>query len=66
VTLLDWPADVVLRVVAPATPDEYARRLYALLHQLDACGAQRILVAQPPEGAAWDAVRDRLERAAAG
>lgn len=63
--LLDWPADVVLRLVAPASAAEYARRLYALLHQLDESGATRILVAAPPHGEAWDAVHDRLRRAAA-
>ena len=63
--LLDWPADVVLRLVAPAAAAEYPRRLYALLHQLDESGAARILVAAPPQGEAWEAVRDRLCRAAA-
>jgi L-threonylcarbamoyladenylate synthase len=63
--LLDWPADVVLRLVAPADAAEYARRLYALLHQLDESGATRILVAAPPQGEAWEAVHDRLRRAAA-
>jgi L-threonylcarbamoyladenylate synthase len=63
--LLDWPADVVVRLVSPAGAPEYARRLYALLHQLDECGAARILVAVPPPGEAWDAVHDRLRRAAA-
>ena len=63
--LLDWPADVVLRLVAPAAAAVYARRLYALLHQLDESGAARILVAAPPQGEAWDAVHDRLRRAAA-
>jgi L-threonylcarbamoyladenylate synthase len=63
--LLDWPADVVLRLVAPGSAAEYARRLYALLHQLDESGAERILVAAPPSGEAWDAVQDRLRRAAA-
>jgi L-threonylcarbamoyladenylate synthase len=61
--LLDWTGDVVTRLIAPAQPDEYARRLYALLHQLDAAGVQRILVADPPPGEPWDAVRDRLLRA---
>jgi len=61
--LLDWTGDVVLRLIAPAAADEYARRLYALLHQLDAAGAQRILVARPPRGPQWDAIHDRLERA---
>ena len=63
--LLDWPVDVVLRLVAPASAAEYARRLYALLHQLDEAGAARILVAAPPPGEAWEAVHDRLRRAAA-
>ncbi len=63
--LLDWPADVVLRLVAPADSTEYARRLYALLHRLDESGAARILVAAPPQGEAWEAVHDRLRRAAA-
>jgi len=61
--LLDWTGDVVLRLIAPTNADEYARRLYALLHQLDAAGAQRILVARPPRGPQWDAIHDRLERA---
>ena len=64
-TLLDWPAHVVLRLVAPATAAEYARRLYALLHRLDEAGAERLLVAAPPRGDDWEAVDDRLHRAAA-
>jgi len=63
--LLDWPADVTLRLVAPAGAADYARRLYALLHQLDESGATRLLVAAPPQGEAWEAVHDRLRRAAA-
>ncbi len=63
--LLDWPAHVVLRRVAPAGAAEYGRRLYALLHELDESGAARILVAAPPQGEAWEAVHDRLRRAAA-
>jgi L-threonylcarbamoyladenylate synthase len=63
--LLDWPADVALRLVAPPSAAEYARRMYALLHQLDESGADRILVAAPPQGEAWEAVHDRLRRAAA-
>jgi L-threonylcarbamoyladenylate synthase len=63
--LLDWPAAVVLRLVAPADAAGYARRLYALLHELDDCGAARILVAEPPAGEDWEAARDRLRRAAA-
>jgi L-threonylcarbamoyladenylate synthase len=44
--------------------DDYARDLYANLRTLDAAGAAEILVEVPPRGAAWDAVRDRLTRAA--
>jgi L-threonylcarbamoyladenylate synthase len=61
--LLDAGPDVVLRLVAPGAPEAYAQRLYALLHQLDAAGSERILVARPPQGAAWEAVHDRLRRA---
>jgi L-threonylcarbamoyladenylate synthase len=63
--LLDRTRDVVLRLIAPAQPAEYARRLYALLHELDAAGAERILVVRPPSGADWEAVHDRLRRAQA-
>lgn len=61
--LLDWTGDVVVRLIAPAQAAEYARRLYALLHQLDAAGVQRILITWPPQGSEWEAVRDRLRRA---
>jgi L-threonylcarbamoyladenylate synthase len=61
--LLDWTGHVAVRLIAPAQPDEYARRLYALLHQLDSAGVERIVVARPPQGAAWEAVHDRLRRA---
>ncbi len=64
--LLDAPPQVVLRLVAPASPQAYAHRLYDQLHRMDASGAERLLVAMPPEGEAWDAVRDRLGRAAGG
>lgn len=64
--LLDRTRDVVLRLIAPQQPKEYARRLYTLLHELDAAGAERILVVRPPLGTAWDAVHDRLRRAQSG
>jgi L-threonylcarbamoyladenylate synthase len=48
----------------PREPARYARRLYAALRELDAAGCSLILVEQPPEDAAWTAVRDRLRRAA--
>ncbi len=44
--------------------DAYARELYVGLRALDKSGASQILVEEVPEGEAWDAVRDRLHRAA--
>lgn len=46
-------------------PDAYARQLYSLLRELDAGGYSEILVQRLPEDGQWDAVRDRLGRAAA-
>ena len=50
---------------APADAVAYGRLLYAALRTLDKLEAERILVERAPEDPAWDAVRDRLERAAA-
>jgi L-threonylcarbamoyladenylate synthase len=44
--------------------DVYARELYVNLRALDKSGAREILVEEVPAGEAWDAVRDRLRRAA--
>ena len=44
---------------------DYGRRLYATLRELDARGVDRLLVEQVPATAEWEAVRDRLTRAAA-
>src|SRR5690606_2358773 len=46
-------------------PACYARDLYALLRRLDGQGYDRILMEQPPRAAAWQAVNDRIGRAAA-
>jgi L-threonylcarbamoyladenylate synthase len=45
-------------------PRSYAHRLYAALRELDGAGCGAILIETPPETAEWDAVRDRLSRAA--
>lgn len=45
-------------------PDLYGRQLYANLRTLDKAGAKIILVEEAPAGEKWDAVRDRLRRAA--
>ena len=44
--------------------EAYARELYVNLRTLDKAGAREILVEEVPDGEAWDAVRDRLRRAA--
>ncbi|MGP1272389.1 MAG: L-threonylcarbamoyladenylate synthase [Phycisphaerales bacterium] len=51
----------------PAGAASYARELYAALHRADSLGAAAILVELPVgEGQLWEAIRDRLTRAAAG
>jgi L-threonylcarbamoyladenylate synthase len=66
---LTWPgaADVpgAVRIDMPAQPAGYAARLYAALHDLDAAGVDRIVVAAVPGGDDWIAIRDRLRRAGA-
>lgn len=57
---------VAVRRDAPADAVEYARALYAVLRELDAAQCQRILIQQPPQGAAWHGIHDRLGRAAVG
>jgi len=44
--------------------DIYARNLYTHLRTLDKMGAKVLLVEEVPAGEQWDAVRDRLKRAA--
>ena len=51
-------------IVLPAEPASYARGLYAALHELDEVGVELILIEEVPAIPAWDAVRDRLKRAA--
>lgn len=48
----------------PGDPAACARQLYATLRSLDGAGFDVLLVEEPPEGSAWEAVRDRLTRAA--
>jgi L-threonylcarbamoyladenylate synthase len=62
-----------LRVLSPHVrmarmPDDAAacaRELFAVLRTLDADDTRLIWVERPPADAAWDGVRDRLQRAAA-
>ena len=49
----------------PDEADQYAQLLYATMNDLDRMGVDELLIAQPPQNAAWEAVSDRLRRAAA-
>ncbi|HZR07330.1 MAG TPA: L-threonylcarbamoyladenylate synthase [Myxococcales bacterium] len=57
------PAAAVARL--PEDAQGYAQGLYAALRDLEDADCTAILVEQVPAGAEWDAVRDRLARAAA-
>ena len=46
-------------------PDAYGHEFYAHLRALDRSACAHILVQAVPEDERWDAVRDRLTRAAA-
>jgi L-threonylcarbamoyladenylate synthase len=48
----------------PQDADLYGHDLYAALRELDQAGADIIVVQAPPTDANWDAVHDRLRRAA--
>jgi L-threonylcarbamoyladenylate synthase len=47
----------------PCVPLEYARSLYAVLHEADAIGVSAIFIELPPGSPEWAAVLDRLTRA---
>jgi L-threonylcarbamoyladenylate synthase len=49
----------------PHDAEAYARAIYAELHQCDGAGADLIVVEAPPPTAEWQAIADRLRRAAA-
>jgi len=57
---------VTMWIAAPHDSARYGHDLYANLRRLDASGARRILVETPPDTPEWEAVNDRLGRAAAG
>lgn len=62
---MECAAGAKRNVEMPKEPDAYASVLYGVLHELDTQGWDWIAVEQPPADPAWDAIRDRLERAAA-
>lgn len=50
--------------VIPHDPEAFARAIYSELHACDEGGALLIVVESLPPGVEWDALRDRLNRAA--
>ncbi|OZI31358.1 threonylcarbamoyl-AMP synthase [Bordetella genomosp. 10] len=48
-----------------ADPAQYAHAIYSLMRELDGRGYTKILVEAPPRTPEWDAVNDRIGRAAA-
>jgi L-threonylcarbamoyladenylate synthase len=49
----------------PDDAADTAQQLFAVLREFDAQGVRLIWVETPPETPEWEAVRDRLQRAAA-
>jgi L-threonylcarbamoyladenylate synthase len=71
VAVLAWRAPQATRpavtwIDAGAQPERYGHDLYAHLRALDQSGCERILVQEVPQGDEWEAIRDRLHRAAVG
>jgi L-threonylcarbamoyladenylate synthase len=64
--ILQTPSAQVIRRRMPDDAQEAARQLFAVLRDFDAQGVSLIWVETPPDEPAWEGVRDRLERAAAG
>jgi L-threonylcarbamoyladenylate synthase len=75
--LATWTRTSLLRVEQAALPEGVkqftmpsdaapcAHDLFAQLRAMDALGVHEIWIETPPDGEAWDGVRDRLQRAAA-
>ena len=57
--------DGLLQFQMPSDAAQCAHDLFAQLRSMDALGVQEIWIETPPDGEAWEGVRDRLQRAAA-
>jgi L-threonylcarbamoyladenylate synthase len=57
--------DSIRGILLPLDAEAVGTRLFALLHELDDAGFERVVMERPPAGEAWMAVRDRLRRASA-
>lgn len=64
-SLNQTPKNVIKWFASEQTPQAYAHVLYARLHEMDALGADFIVIEQPPQTPQWAAICDRLDRAAA-
>jgi L-threonylcarbamoyladenylate synthase len=49
----------------PQDAAQTAQQLFAVLREFDQQGVKLIWIETPPDNPEWDAVRDRLQRAAA-
>lgn len=61
--ITDLPKNI-FSVVMSNTPEQYAHDLYLVLRELDKKHFHEIIVEAIPDDANWDAIRDRLMRAA--
>jgi L-threonylcarbamoyladenylate synthase len=52
--------------VMPDDPQDYARKMYAALHDADRAAVSDLLIEDPPHTPPWEAIRDRLTRARNG
>jgi len=55
----------VKQFTMPSDAAQCAHDLFAQLRSMDALGVQEIWIETPPDGEAWEGVKDRLQRAAA-
>jgi L-threonylcarbamoyladenylate synthase len=58
-------ASLIQWIAAPAQADAWEADLYDALRRFDAANVDRIIVVRPPASPDWEAVQDRLMRAAA-
>ena len=63
--ILKTPSSGVIRRRMPDDAAATAQQLFAVLREFDAQGARLIWIETPPDTPEWEAVRDRLQRAAA-
>jgi len=63
--ILNTRSTQVLRRRMPDDAAATAQQLFAVLREFDAQGVKLIWIETPPDDAAWDGVRDRLQRASA-